>query len=313
VNLNFLETFVWVARLKSFTLAAQRLNATQAAVSARIAALEKELDVRLFVREHRNLRLTPEGLDALARADSLLAAARAFVDEVGGRQTLRGTVRIGVIDTITYTWLSDLIRLSKSHFPQVAIEVTADTSLRLMELLRAGEVDVALVMGPMLDPGCINLELCTYACHWVAAPSLPLGHGRSTLAELAAYPVISFPKGSQPNSAIRHFFDQYPELDVVMHSANSLATIIRMTMDGVGVATIPPVVAPRELERGELVLVEAEQPIPPMRLHATYFDSPKKLIPATIAELAREAAGEFCRRTDPAWAWNRPRQTAVQP
>lgn len=305
MNLNFLETFVWVARLKNFTLAAERLNATQAGVSARIAALENELGVKLFVREYRNLRLTPEGINALARAEPLIAAARAFVADVRGGEPLRGSVRIGVIDTITYTWLADLIRLSKTHFPHVAIEITADTSIRLIELLRTGELDVALIMGPMVATGYINLELCTFACHWVASPSLPFQGGVASLSDLTRYPVISFPKGSQPNSAIRHFLEQHPDVKAVVYSANSLATIIRMTTDGVGVATLPPVVAPRELERGELVLINAQQPIPPMRLHATYFDSPTRLIPATIAELAREVAAEFCRKSNPAWAWNR--------
>lgn len=304
MNLSFLETFVWVARLKNFTLAAERLNATQAGVSARIAALENELGVKLFIREYRNLRLTPEGINALARAEPLIAAARAFVDEVRGSETLSGTVRIGVIDTITYTWLADLIRLSKTHFPNIAIEITADTSIRLTDLLRAGELDLSVMMGPMLVPGYINLELCTYACHWMAAPSLTFGDGPVAFSELARYPVISFPRGSQPHSAVRHFLEQHPDVNPIVYSAN-LAAMVRMATDGIGVASLPPVVAPRELERGELVLIESRQPIPPMRMHATYFDSPKKLIPATLAELAREVAAEYCRSTNPAWAWTR--------
>ena len=61
MNLRFLETFLWVARLNSFSATADRLHTTQAAVSNRIAALERELGIRLFDRDLRSVRLTPEG------------------------------------------------------------------------------------------------------------------------------------------------------------------------------------------------------------------------------------------------------------
>ena len=306
MNLTFVETFVWVARLRSFTLAAERMNATQAAVSSRIAALERQLGVQLFLREPRNLRLTDSGVNALARAEALLGAAAAFAEDASGMSAEpRGTVRLGVIDTITYTWLVDLIRLSARHFPNVNLEITAHTSLRLVDQLRDGRLDMALLMGPVVEPGFSSVELCTYACHWVAAPSLPLPSGQVALEELTAHPVLSFPKGSQPNAAIRRFFDDTAPGEVVYYWANSLATIIRMCIDGLGVATIPPVVAPRELARGDLVLIDAQQPMPPMRMHAVTFEEQTDRVPGMLVELAREAAGAFCARNDPAWAWNR--------
>jgi len=308
VNLTFLETFVWAARLNSFTLAAERSNITQAAVSSRIAALEDELGVKLFVREHRKLRLTSVGLQALAKAESLLGQAHLFENEISKSSGLRGTVRIGVIDTISYTWLVDLIHLSNDNFPRINIEIMAETSLRLIDMLRDDEIDVALLMGPFLDPGYISVELCTYACHWVAAPALGLSDGKIALSTLVAHPIISFPKGSQPHIAIHRFFEQFAASEIVVHSANSVATIIRMTIDGLGVATIPPVVAPRELARGDLVLIDAQQPIPPMRFHAVYRESSTQRIPAMIAELAREVAVSFCRQSNPLWAWDRPSQ-----
>lgn len=61
MNLRFLETFVWVARLKSFRLTAEKLFTTQASVSSRIAALEADLGVKLLLRDSRGVSLTPEG------------------------------------------------------------------------------------------------------------------------------------------------------------------------------------------------------------------------------------------------------------
>ena len=305
INLTFLETFVWAARLKSFTLAAERLNSTQAAVSSRIAALEAELGLKLFTREHRRLSLTTKGLEALAKAEPLLHSARIFVDEMTGANGIQGMLRIGVIDTISYTWLIDLIRAAKETYPDLALELSADTSLRLLDMLRAGDIDLALIMGPVLEQNYVSVELCTYACHWVASPELEFPPGQVSLATLARHPVISFPKNSQPHEHITRFFRKNRLGGAPFFAANSLATIIRMTIDGIGVAAIPPIVVPRELARGELVLINAEQPIPPMRFHAVWFNGPAQLVPATIGELARQVAHDFVRRSDPIWGWDR--------
>ena len=72
MNLKFLETFVWVARLKSFRLTAEKLFSTQASISSRIAVLEDELGVKLFVRDSRGVTLTPEGDKVLAYAERMM-------------------------------------------------------------------------------------------------------------------------------------------------------------------------------------------------------------------------------------------------
>ena len=78
MNLKFLETFVWVARLKSFRLTADKLFTTQASISSRIAVLEGELGVKLFLRDSRGVKLTPEGLKVLDYAERMLDTMQAL-------------------------------------------------------------------------------------------------------------------------------------------------------------------------------------------------------------------------------------------
>ena len=80
MNLRFLETFVWVARLKSFRLTAQKLFTTQAAVSSRIAALEADLGVKLLLRDSRGVSLTPEGSKVLEHAERMLETGQMQVN-----------------------------------------------------------------------------------------------------------------------------------------------------------------------------------------------------------------------------------------
>lgn len=85
MNLKFLETFLWAARLNSFNLAAKKLHASPAAVSARIAALEEELGVKLFDRKDKSIELTNQGSTALAEADRILRIVSDFKERLGGK------------------------------------------------------------------------------------------------------------------------------------------------------------------------------------------------------------------------------------
>ena len=89
MNLRFVETFLWVARLGSFNAAAERLNTTQAAVSNRIATLERDLGVRLFERDVRSVRLSAIGQRAVSKAEELVRVANAFRETVGDPISLR--------------------------------------------------------------------------------------------------------------------------------------------------------------------------------------------------------------------------------
>ena len=110
MNLRFLETFVWLARLRSFRLTAERLHATQAAISSRISALEQELGVRLFERGPKEATLTQDGSKALPFAEQMLKLNQAMLASVGDRSKVSGLLRLGAIESIVHTWLPDLLK-----------------------------------------------------------------------------------------------------------------------------------------------------------------------------------------------------------
>ena len=133
MNLKFLETFVWVARLQSFSLTAEKMFSTQAAISSRIASLEDELGLRLFVRDSRGVSLTPEGTKVLEYAEQMLEVQRALKQSLDKSTPQQGLVRIGVMDTVIHTWLSPLMSMLMQSFPAVEIEITADAARNLCE------------------------------------------------------------------------------------------------------------------------------------------------------------------------------------
>jgi DNA-binding transcriptional LysR family regulator len=92
MNVRFLETFVWLAKLRNFRLTAERLHATQAAISSRISALEQEFGVRLFDRGPRDVKLTQEGTKALAFAEQILKLTNDMLASVSDRSHVSGYV-----------------------------------------------------------------------------------------------------------------------------------------------------------------------------------------------------------------------------
>jgi len=292
VNLKFLETFVWVARLRNFSTAADKLCTTQAAVSNRIATLERELGVRLFERDLRNVGLTPHGQRALPQAEAIMRMVAELERSIADAGQLRGTVLIGTVDSVVYAWLPRLIERVKETYPNVAVDLNVDTSLNLARQIQDGQIDLGLIMGPVVAPHIRNIELCVFDCLWIASPRLPLKPGRLSIADLVAYPIFAYSKGSQPHHSVLRAIEVSgiaPETVRVFNS-NSLATITRLIRDGVGVAVLPRVVVQEFLDSGELNVLDVEAKMPALHFHAVFNDNPGNILPALIADMAAEIA-----------------------
>jgi DNA-binding transcriptional LysR family regulator len=303
LNLRFLETFVWVARLKSFSLTAEKLNTTQAAVSHRIATLESQLGTRLFERDLREVRLTRQGVDALEYAERLVRLAGELRQRFSNPSDLSGTVRIGVIDTIAQTWLTQLIERASHGYPSIVLELHADQSVDIARQLQANELDLGLMMGPVTGPGVVNVDLCTYASVWVASPKLDISAAPLAISDLARYPILSFPRESTPHREMLAYFRRPRRLELRLHTSNSLSTLIRLAIDGIGLAAIPATCIQREIQSGLLQVIEVPAAFPPLPLHAVFIESGTRPLPALLADMAREIARDFCANVDPKIAW----------
>lgn len=302
MNLKFLETFIWVARLRSFSLAAERLHTTQAAVSHRIAALERELGIRLFDRDAREVRLTPRGVDAREHAERIVRLAADFRRRMSDPDSLTGTVRIGVIDTVVYSWLPALIERVRVVYPEVVLELNAAITPEISQDIQDGRVDLGLMNGPVDAPGLVNRQLCTFACEWVASPGLAVPEGPLGIEDMARFPILSFPTSSSRHGSVVGYFQRSGIENIRLHTA-SLATLIRLTIDGVGLAAIPTVTVEREIAAGELRVLPVRTEFPAISLYAMYLEMEDRPLPALIAQMAAECAAAFCASRDPATAW----------
>jgi DNA-binding transcriptional LysR family regulator len=302
MNLRFLETFVWLARLRSFRLTAERLHATQAAISSRISALEQELGVRLFERGSKEATLTQDGSKALPFAEQMLKLNQAMIASVGDRSKVAGLLRLGAIESIVHTWLPDLLKRIHSEYPNLVIELTSDTSANLSAQLLNGHIDVSFQTTSVTGADVTNVPLGSLPMRWMASPVFNLSGQALTEAELAAYPVISFARHSPPHEYLSGLFAASGDIQVQINCLSSVAAIIRLVVDGFGIAVLPPAFVMRELEAGQLQLLQATHRVPALPLVAAFRRTPDSLLAESITRLALNEVLEFSLKHGPEFA-----------
>lgn len=267
MELRQLEYFVAVAEENNFTRAAARIHVAQPAVSAQIQRLERELGQPLLDRTRRTVRLTPAGEAALPYARAALAAVadiHVAVEELA--QLVRGTVTIGTVTSHSVD-MPSLLADFHSDYPNVEITLSTDSSDALIDGVRAGRLDAAIIsVGSDERPEGLDVEVVTDEAIQAAVSRTDELASRKAirLVELADRPLIALPVGA----GIRRQFDaacaRAGVTPRIAFEASTPLALADLAERGLGVAIVPASV-PRGCEglhalkivpqlRGRLVL-----------------------------------------------------------
>jgi DNA-binding transcriptional LysR family regulator len=296
MELRQLEYFVAVAEEANFTRAAERVHISQSGVSAQIRQLEHELGAELFDRSARVTTLTTAGKAALEHARASLAAAEFVVQAVGEVSNLiRGEVVIGMVTGCTITPLFDALADFHRAHPGVEITLLEDSSDRLVDGVRAGRIDLALIGASTVTPA--DLDGLTIISERLVA-AVPVGHPLATrrrvkLADVSAHPVICMPTGT----GIRAVFDQScvaagctPRVALQASAADAIADLAAR---GLGVAILSASMAARYTDRLTVTPI-VDATIPGLLAFVWAKDSKS---PA-LAELLRHTRAAFAVASD---------------
>src|SRR6516165_2843913 len=177
MNLRQLETFYWVAKLGSFSAAADRLNATQSTVSMRIQDLERDFGHTLFDRGRRG-------------AEEVLRLSAEMRERLASNATMPGVLRIGIVEMISVTWLPRLVKAIHQTYPKLALELDEALTQNLVEDLNQGNLDLILAAGRVPGYNFNQVSLGAVEFAWMASPSLGLPQRRLGPRDLQRWPVI---------------------------------------------------------------------------------------------------------------------------
>lgn len=154
MTLTELKYIVAVARERHFGRAAEACFVSQPTLSVAVKKLEEELDVKIFERSSNEVTITALGEDIVRQAQSVLDQA-AEIKEIAkrGKDPLAGVLTLGVIYTIGPYLLPDLVRQSIDRTPQMPLMLQENFTVKLLEMLRTGEIDCAILAEPFPDTG----------------------------------------------------------------------------------------------------------------------------------------------------------------
>ncbi len=291
IDFKTLETFMWVATLRSFRGAADKLNTTQPAVSMRIAQLEGLLGMRLLERDRRLVAPTQKGQELLGYAERLIKLRAEMIEAVGDRSTMRGLVKLGVSETIVHTWLPTLIERVNAAYPNLELEIEVDISPNLRNRLVAKELDLGLLLGPVSGPNVQSRPLCTFPIAFVAGDKIKFGKAPIPLEEIIKWPIVTFSRNTQPYSALRDMLDR-KGLRATIHASASLATVVRMALDGIGIAAIPPAILKNVAPAGKLRVLKTKVELPKLNFVVSWPVTPDSFAAQKVAEIAAKVARE---------------------
>ncbi|GAA4536794.1 LysR family transcriptional regulator [Amycolatopsis samaneae] len=242
MELHQLEYFVAVAEEENFTRAAARMHVAQPGVSAQIRRLERELGQPLLDRSGRSVRLTDVGLAALPHARAALAAVagvRQAVDELAG--LVRGQVALGMVTSPGPVRVPELLALFHERHPAVEITLREGNSDLLIESLRDGRLDVAVV-GMAGDPpeGIATKVVREEDFVAVTGPRDPFaGRARVTVDQLAERSLMSLPKGTGLRTALDTAFAARGLRPKITFEAGDPNLLAQLAAQNLGVAIVP--------------------------------------------------------------------------
>ncbi|HET9700774.1 MAG TPA: hydrogen peroxide-inducible genes activator [Burkholderiales bacterium] len=264
-SLRQLGYLVAVADRLSFTQAAEACFVTQSTLSAGIKELEATLGARLVERDRQNVMMTPLGIEVADRARALLAAAEDLAQLVqGAAEPMSGVLRLGAIPTIAPFVLPRVLPQLRARYPKARLALREDLTGNLLERLRAGALDVALIALPYDTTGLLVEELWGDEFWLVAREGDPAARSkRPGVSAVAADRLLLLEEGHCLRDHTLAGCGLAQKANPSGMEATSLLTLVQMVESGLGIALVPEMALKAGILKGTaLVALPIAAPAP---------------------------------------------------
>ncbi len=295
LSLKLLEAFYWVARLRGFHAAADRLGVTQPSVSYRVKELEERLGRELLARHGRSFRLTAHGQALFTHAERMMTAAQDLQRQFRTGGTLAGSLRLGVTDAFATVCLPHLLGLMAGEHPDLDISVMVDHSHTLTRALDDGALDVAVVSTPPMLPGLRYDALGHQMIGWIAGPASG-ATGEESPDWIAASRIFVTPPPSNLDGLTSEWFRAVGLAPPRLSVSNSMSAIVGLIQAGTGIGILPLPLVADSLARGAMRRLEVPGPLPPQAIFGAYNKGALDMaVPDTLNAVRRVALEKgFC-------------------
>ena len=254
MTLTELRYIVAVAREKHFGRAAEACFVSQPTLSVSIKKLEEELDVRIFERGTSEVSVTPLGQEIVRQAQAVIEQA-GLLKEIAkrGKDPIAGPLRLGVIYTIGPYLLPDLVKQAIERVPQMPLVLLENFTAKLLEMLRTGELDCAIMAEPFPDAGLAIAALYDEPFLVALPRAHPMAKRKSISAEeLKRETMLLLGTGHCFRDHVLEVCPEYArfssDAEGIRKSfeGSSLETIRYMVASGMGITVVPQLSVPKE-------------------------------------------------------------------
>ncbi|MDM0069954.1 LysR family transcriptional regulator [Variovorax sp. J31P207] len=291
ITLLNLETLCCIANVGTFAAAAEKMHASQPAISARIRDMEATMGVALFRRQGRRMELTSHGRELVAMVEPLLHRLQGAVGSIDNPASMTGTVRFGAGEYAALSWFPTFMSRLHERMPRVNYQVDVDLTASLTEKLKAGKLDVALLAGPIVGSDIRSVSVGRVRMIWAAAPglvhSLPASMPPKERLMTQSIWSLSSPSASHTmTQSILHELEVTPD---GISTCNHTMALIELILAGAGIALLPEILARGYLAKSELVPVLPGLPSPEIEFVIAWQGALDQPLIRTVVELARSA------------------------
>lgn len=238
LDIELLRSFAAIAETGSFTRTAERLGRTQSTISLQVKRLEETVGCRLLERNARRVSLTGEGETLLGFARRILRLNDECLDRLGEPE-LTGRVRLGTPEDFATAHLPGVLAAFAQHHPRVALEVTCDLTLNLLERFRAGEFDLVLLKREPQGPSA-GVRVWRETLVWAGRDGFALTDDEPVPLVASPYPCVYRKRATTALDSIGRSWR-------AAYTSTSLAGSQAAVLAGLGVTVLPRDMVPRGL------------------------------------------------------------------
>ena len=292
MNFKQLEAFYWLTRLKSYQRVADHINLTQPAVSVRVVGLEESLGVKLVESHAPNFKLTQKGLEAAEFAEAFMNLQERMV--TGLKEDAAKPLCVGLVEPVMLTWGPDFLRSARERTDsQVSLSTGSNYDLR--QLVSEGSLDIVFATASMGAPTLGDSFRVRYRTGWVAHPDLvPRSDGPLRKSDLARLDLVFFARMTQQSSPSIESVAEVRSAAVNESTSTSFTGTCELVRRGLGVSPLALAPLAREIEQGDLVELNVEEPLPALEVRCVYLNRSRRRLARQYYNAAAEAAKGWC-------------------
>ena len=275
VKLDLYKVFSEVAKCGSFSKAAKELYMTQPAVSQSIMQLERELEIRLFTRMPKGVALTNEGeilYEYINSAMNLIGTGEKKLKETKGMMI--GELKIGVGDTISRYFLMPYLEMFHRKYPNIKLKIINRTTLELCDMLKSGEIDIAICNLPIDDSAIESKPCLTVQDIFVCGEQYKdLAKNPIDILSLSSLPLILLEGKSNTRKYIEKYFLENgvkitPEIELGSHDL-----LLEFAKINLGIACVIREFSHDYMKDGSLYEIKLKEEIPKRSIGFCYLKS----------------------------------------